>query len=60
LSNSTRRHIWRADIEARHEEIEEWDIGGGRSFATIGSFDDDSNPRSGFGRSGLKRKPGVR
>ena len=40
---------FRADIEDRHEEIEEWDFRGGRSFAAIGSFDDDSNPRSGFG-----------
>jgi hypothetical protein len=40
---------FRADIEDRHEEVEEWDFRGGRSFAAIGSFDDDSNPRSGFG-----------
>lgn len=40
---------FRADIEDRHDEIEEWDFGGGRTFAAIGSFDDDSNPRSGFG-----------
>jgi hypothetical protein len=33
----------------RHEEIEEWDFRGGRSFAVIGRLDDDSNPRSGFG-----------
>jgi hypothetical protein len=38
---------FRADIEDRHEEIEQWDFCGGRSFAAIGSFDDDSNPRSG-------------
>ena len=40
---------FRADIEGRHEEIEEWDFRGGRTFAAIGSFDDDSNPRSGYG-----------
>jgi hypothetical protein len=55
-----RKHIWRADIEARYEEIEEWDFRGGRSSATTGSFDDESNPRSGLGWSRLKRKPCFR
>ena len=40
---------FRADIDDRHQEIEEWDFRGRRSFAAIGCFDDDSNPRSGFG-----------
>jgi hypothetical protein len=40
---------FRTDIEDRREEIEEWDFRGGRSFAAIGGFADDSNPHSGFG-----------
>ena len=39
----------RADIEGPHDEVEEWDFRGGRIFAAVGSFDDDSNPLSGYG-----------
>jgi hypothetical protein len=39
----------RADIEGPHDEIEEWDYHGGRIFAAVGKFDDDSNPLSGYG-----------
>jgi hypothetical protein len=39
----------RADIEGDHDEIEEWDFRDGSVFAAIGSFDDQSNPDSGFG-----------
>jgi hypothetical protein len=40
---------FRADIEGDHDEIEEWDFRDGRVFAGIGTFDDQSNPDSGFG-----------
>jgi hypothetical protein len=39
----------RADIEGPHDQIEEWDFHGSRIFAAVGSFDDDSNPLSGYG-----------
>ena len=39
----------RAEIEGTHDQIEEWDFHGSRTFAAVGSFDDDSNPRSGYG-----------
>jgi hypothetical protein len=40
---------FRTAIENGDNEIEEWDFGGGRVFAASGSFDDDSNPDSGYG-----------
>jgi len=40
---------FRTDAEGLHDEIEEWDFQGRRIFAAIGSFDDDSNPVSGYG-----------
>jgi hypothetical protein len=40
---------FRADIEGVHDLIEEWDFQGGRTFAAVGSVDDDSNPLSGYG-----------
>jgi hypothetical protein len=40
---------FRADIEADHDEIEEWDFRDGRIFAAIGSYDDEANPQSGHG-----------
>lgn len=39
----------RADIDGSHDQIEEWDFHGSRIFAAVGSFDDDSNPLSGYG-----------
>jgi hypothetical protein len=39
----------RGDIEGGHHEIEEWDFQGGRVFAAIGNFTDDSNPLTGYG-----------
>lgn len=39
----------RADIEGSHNKVEEWDFHGSRIFAAVGSFDDDSNPLSGYG-----------
>jgi hypothetical protein len=40
---------FRASVEARGGEIEEWEFRGGRTFAAIGRFDDDSNPFTGYG-----------
>src|SRR5262249_37236977 len=40
---------FRADLEGPHDEVEEWDFQGGRIFAAVGSFDDDSTPLSGYG-----------
>jgi hypothetical protein len=40
---------FRASVEDRHGEIEEWVFRGGRTFAAVGRFDDDSNPFSGDG-----------
>jgi hypothetical protein len=40
---------FRSDVEGAHEKIEEWDFRGGKNFAAVGSFDDDSNPFSGYG-----------
>jgi hypothetical protein len=40
---------FRADVEADHDEIEEWDFRGGRIFAAVGRIDDESNPLSGYG-----------
>jgi hypothetical protein len=39
----------RVDIEGPHDQVEEWGFRGGRIFAAVGSFDDDSNPSSGYG-----------
>jgi hypothetical protein len=40
---------FRADIEGDHDEIEEWDFRDGRIFASVGSLDDESDPKSGHG-----------
>jgi hypothetical protein len=40
---------FRADIEADHDEIEEWDFRDGRIFASVGSVDDEANPNRGHG-----------
>jgi hypothetical protein len=40
---------FRADIEGDHDEIEEWDFRGGRTFAAVGNIDQESDPYSGFG-----------
>jgi hypothetical protein len=40
---------FRTDIEGLHDEIERWVFRGARIFATVGRFDDDLNPSSGFG-----------
>lgn len=40
---------FRADIERDRAQIEEWDFRGGKIFAAVGAFDDDTNPASGYG-----------
>jgi hypothetical protein len=40
---------FRDDIEGDHDEIEEWDFRGGRILASMGTFEDESNPNSGHG-----------
>jgi len=40
---------FRGDVEGDHDEIEEWDFRDGRIFASIGSYEDESNPDSGHG-----------
>ena len=40
---------FRTEVEGLHDEIEEWVFRGARIFATVGRFDDDVNPSSGFG-----------
>jgi hypothetical protein len=40
---------FRADVEGEHDEIEEWDFRDGRIFASVGSYEDESNPDSGHG-----------
>src|SRR3954447_2072434 len=42
-------HSFRTEVEGLHDEIEEWVFRGSRIFATVGRFDDDLNPSSGFG-----------
>jgi hypothetical protein len=40
---------FRNDIEGEHDEIEEWDLRGGRIFATVGTYEDEFDPLSGHG-----------
>jgi len=40
---------FRGDVEGDHDEIEEWDFRDGRIFASVGSFEDESDPNSGHG-----------
>jgi hypothetical protein len=40
---------FRDDIEGDHDEIEEWEFRDGRIFASVGSFEDESDPDSGHG-----------
>jgi hypothetical protein len=40
---------FRADVEGDHDEIEEWEFRDGRIFASVGSYEDESNPDSGHG-----------
>ena len=38
---------FRGDVEGDHDEIEEWDFLDGRIFASVGSYEDESDPESG-------------
>jgi hypothetical protein len=40
---------FRADVDGEHDQIEEWEFRDGRIFASVGSFEDESNPDSGHG-----------
>jgi len=40
---------FRADVEGGHDQIEEWEFRDGRIFAAAGTYEDESNPDSGFG-----------
>ena len=40
---------FRGDVEGEHDEIEEWEFRDGRIFASVGSFEDESNADSGHG-----------
>jgi hypothetical protein len=50
---------FRADIEGDHDQIEEWDFRGGRTFAAVGSLDDEANPLHGYGWMGRLVDAGV-
>jgi len=40
---------FRADVERDHDEIEEWEFGDGRIFASMGSPGDEADPNKGHG-----------
>ena len=40
---------FRADVEGDHDEIEEWDSGGTRIFASVGTWEDEVAPDKGHG-----------
>jgi hypothetical protein len=40
---------FRADVEGDHDEIEEWEFGDGRIFASMGSPGDEADPNKGHG-----------
>jgi hypothetical protein len=40
---------FREDIEGDHDDIEEWEFRDGRIFASVGSYEDESDPDSGHG-----------
>ena len=59
--NSDRRETWletvkerlrsdleafRRDVEGQHDQIEEWDFRGGRIFVTVGSYEDEFDPKT--------------
>jgi hypothetical protein len=41
--------LFRGNIEADHDEIDEWEFSGGRIFASVGSWDDEADPDRGHG-----------
>ncbi len=40
---------FRADVETDHDQIEQWELAGGRVLAAMGGFEDESDPGSGYG-----------
>jgi hypothetical protein len=46
---STDLERFRGDVEGDHDEIEEWEFRDGRIFASVGSYEDESDPDSGHG-----------
>jgi hypothetical protein len=40
---------FRDDVDGDHDQIEEWDLRGGRIFASVGTFEDEADPDSGHG-----------
>lgn len=40
---------FRADVEGDHDQVEAWDVRGGRIFAAVGDVEDESSPLSGYG-----------
>jgi hypothetical protein len=40
---------FQGDVDGDHDAIEEWDFRDGRIFASVGSFEDESDPSSGHG-----------
>jgi hypothetical protein len=41
--------LFRGDVEGDHDEIEEWDSGGTRIFASVGRWEDETAPDKGHG-----------
>jgi len=41
--------LFRGDVEGDHDEIEEWDSGGTRIFASVGRWEDEAAPDKGHG-----------
>lgn len=41
--------LFRADVEGDHDEIEEWESGGARIFASVGAWEDEAAPDKGHG-----------
>ena len=40
---------FRADVEGEQDEIQEWEFRDGRIFASVGTFEDESDPNKGHG-----------
>jgi hypothetical protein len=41
--------LFRADVEGDHDEIQEWDAGTARVFASVGTWQDEADPDAGHG-----------
>jgi len=40
---------FRGDLDGDHDAIEEWNLGSGRIFVSLGNFEDEADPNSGHG-----------